>query len=401
MLADGTVRAWGFLRVSGTQNVRTPTPVVRAGLSGITAVVGGVGETMFALAPGGVVWEWGPNPAGALDRIVPSPVDAAGSVTQVAADGSGAVALTSTGVVQDWGTNGSGQLGNGTTSGELTSPTVVPLPSIAVAVAGSRQDPATRFAVMSDGTVMAWGDNSFGTLGVNSASVSTPQAVPGLTHVVAMAAGGSQAYALNSLGQVYAWGANGSGQLGDGSFTNRATPQPVVGLTDIVAIAAGLNTGYALSSEGVVYAWGGNGEGELGNNDDPDDPTDLALPVQVGSLGTTVAIGAGDFNGYAIQSDGTVRSWGQAGNGQLGNGNFSDSWVAAPVTGLTGVTAVTASNGNGYALTGDGRVFAWGNNSHGQVGDHTTVFRPLPVQVSGLTGVFDLSAAGATAFAVH
>src|SRR4026207_2437760 len=91
--------------------------------------------------------------------------------------------------------------------------------------------PGTRFtkiavggehnlALKSDGTVVAWGFNTWG-------ETTVPV---GLTGVVAVAAGGGHSLALKSDGTVVAWGFNTWGE----------TTVPV-GLTGVVAIAAGFS----------------------------------------------------------------------------------------------------------------------------------------------------------------
>ncbi|MEX2237779.1 MAG: hypothetical protein WEB00_09620, partial [Dehalococcoidia bacterium] len=103
---------------------------------------------------------------------------------------------------------------------------------------------AHSLARLSNGTVRAWGDDQNGQLG-NSAAFdddsATPVAVSGLSGVMAIAAGGFHSLALLSDGSVRAWGFDGSGQLGDGGTnTNQPTPVAVSGLSGVAAIAAGL-----------------------------------------------------------------------------------------------------------------------------------------------------------------
>jgi alpha-tubulin suppressor-like RCC1 family protein len=57
------------------------------------------------------------------------------------------------------------------------------------------------------------------------------------------------------------------------------------------------------------------------------------------------------FSGYALRGDGTVWSWGQGGNGELGNGHTAGSAVPVPVSVLHGVFGIASGAGTGYALT--------------------------------------------------
>ena len=89
--------------------------------------------------------------------------------------------------------------------------------------------------------------------------------VPGLTDIVAVAAGDSHSLALTGAGAVWAWGANTNGQLGDGTTTAHATPAAVPGLPPIVGIAAGGSHSLAVAADGTLWAWGGNNQGQLGD----------------------------------------------------------------------------------------------------------------------------------------
>src|ERR1041385_6945783 len=94
-------------------------------------------------------------------------------------------------------------------------------------------------ASAADTEVRAWGDNSTGQLGtgMTGGGATAPVAVTGLTDVIDVAAGQGFSMALLSDGTVRAWGYNGFGQLGDGTTTNRPSPVVVNGLTGVKAIA--------------------------------------------------------------------------------------------------------------------------------------------------------------------
>jgi alpha-tubulin suppressor-like RCC1 family protein len=235
--------------------------------------------------------------------------------------------------------------------------------------------------VKSDGTAWAWGYNSNGQLGDGTTtSQATPVQVSGLSGVTAVSAGeDSYSLALLSDGTVWAWGSNSNGQLGDGTTTNRSTPVPVSGLSGVTvtAVAAGWGYSLALASDGTVWAWGKNNEGQIGDGT----TTNRATPVQVGGLSgiTVTALASAYESSFALTSDGTAWAWGYNSNGQLGDGTTTNRATPVQVSGLSGVTALAAGDRHALALKWDGTLWAWGENNEGQLGDGTTTDRHTPV----------------------
>lgn len=257
-------------------------------------------------------------------------------------------------------------------------------------------------ALKNDGTVFAWGLNTYGQLGDGTYTnrktpvpVRAPEItavtkpVRGLTGITAISARGYRTVALRNDGTVWAWGYNVGGELGDGTNTNRNTPVQVRDLTGITAISAGELHTLALKNDGTVWAWGKNYYGQFGDGT----TTNSNTPVQISGLTDVRTISAGAFNTIALKNDGTVWAWGLNSSGQLGNGTMTDSSVPVQVSDLTGITATSAGFvSHAVALKNDGTVWTWGSNSFGQLGDGTTTDRNIPVQVSDLTDVMAISA---------
>ena len=187
-------------------------------------------------------------------------------------------------------------------------------------------------ALQSDGTVIAWGDNSNG-----------QTAVPGgLNGVIAIAAGATHSVALTSTGMVVAWGDNFNGQ----------TTVPAAALSGVTAIAAGHFFTVALKSDGSVLVWGSNFSGQT--------------TVPAAALSGVKAIAAGNSHVVALKTNATVVAWGSNSNGQTN----------VPV-GLSGITAIAAGASHTLALKNDTTVAVWGNNQFGQVaGGLTTPISP-------------------------
>lgn len=291
-----------------------------------------------------------------------------------------------------WGFNADGQLGNGTTT-NTDSPTTVPG---VIKIKSVSTGDAFSLALLKDGTVRAWGLGIQGELGNGTMSTSfTPVTVSGLTGVAAVSAGGGSSYASLALlktGTVEAWGYNGYGQLGDGTFNSNDVPGIVPLGAGVKQIAVGGSHDLALMADGTVASWGRNGNGELGYGT-VTNPTDT--PVVIPGLSGVKAIAAGIDSSYALLKNGTVMSWGDNSEGELGDGNATgDSSVPVPVPGLTKVKALTAGGYHVLALLKDGTAVGWGSDSSGELGDGNTGGQPqaTPVAVSGLTGIKALSA---------
>jgi hypothetical protein len=174
--------------------------------------------------------------------------------------------------------------------------------------------PAYGLLLRSNGTVIAWGDNSSGQTNVP----------PGLTSVAAIAAGANHCLALRSNGTVAAWGLNNFGQA--------SVPASV---TNAIAIAAGTYHSLALRSNGTVVVWGGN-QSAVTN-----------LPA---GLNGVTAISAGDSHSLALRSNGTLAAWGDNGSGQT---NLPAS------LGLTNIMRIAAGYHHNLAVRSNGTVVAW------------------------------------------
>jgi alpha-tubulin suppressor-like RCC1 family protein len=280
-------------------------------------------------------------------------------------------------------------------------------------IAGISAGGYAGYAALRDGHVWAWGDNLEHQLGRRARPVpfrTTPIAVPGLAHVVAVAGGANTAYALKRGGTVWAWGDDSEHELGDSGESPRHSPVRVGTPSGVVAIAAGMFAAYALRRDGTVWAWGENAVGQLGTSG-----SDAArgTPRRVQGLTGIVAIAAGAGDGYALARDGTVWAWGDGSLGQLGAAACTAARAAAApahcpaaglpvkVKGLYGVAAIAAGANTGYALRRDGSVWAWGDGSFGALGPGAR--RPAarsPVRVSGLSRAHVIAAGSASGYAV-
>jgi alpha-tubulin suppressor-like RCC1 family protein len=218
-------------------------------------------------------------------------------------------------------------------------------------------------ARLSDGTVLAWGSNGAGQLGTGSLGgpescgeagpcSRIPVAVSGLKEVTGLAAAAQTAYALLKDGTVVAWGADEAGQLGDGKTKASAAPARVCAIGTVKAcpehlggvtrIAAGRAHGYALLANGSVASWGSNVDGELGAGL-PESPQSCEVekgraigcsryPVLVKGLSGVRAIAqSASFGALVELQDGRLETWGSDESGVLGDGGTGSTETPTPV----------------------------------------------------------------------
>jgi alpha-tubulin suppressor-like RCC1 family protein len=248
LLSNGTVMAWGDNEAGQLGNgsvVSSEVPVPVKGLTGVKEIAAG-GSHSLALLANGTVMAWGANELGQLGNgtikssNVPVAVKGLTGATAISAGGEFSLALVGKGAVEAWGSDEAGQLGN-TTIEEPSSSLPVPVGTLTgvTAIAAGAQH---GLALLGGGTVMAWGEDNYGELGngVIKAHELTPVAVSGLTGVTAISAGGQDSVALMSGGSMMAWGVNRWGALGDGvTGSPSAVPVPVSGIDKVASVSAG------------------------------------------------------------------------------------------------------------------------------------------------------------------
>ena len=180
--------------------------------------------------------------------------------------------------------------------------------------------------------------------------------------------------ALKNNGTVWAFGKNTYGQLGNGKNLDSTTPVQVKKslkstLTDIASVSTGGGRvmyddfSVAVSKKGEVYAWGYNEYGQLGNGKTKS--TKYAIKVDFSKdMNKGIAkVSAGLGHTLALEKDGTVWAWGLNGFGQLGNGNLDNSSKPVKVIGLTDVVDVCAGSHISLAVKKDGSLWMWGATS--------------------------------------
>ncbi len=175
-------------------------------------------------------------------------------------------------------------------------------------------------ALREDGTLAAWGDNTYGQTTIPSSA----------TNVAGIAAGDKHSLAWRMDGTAISWGFNDTGQ----------TTLPGSLGTNVIQLSGGLCHSLALLCDGSVVAWGNNTCGQIN------------IPASAINI---VSLAAGPSHNLALRKDGIVVAWGDP-----------DQDATVVPAGLSNVFSVAAGYNFSLALKNDGTVVGWGENANGQ-----------------------------------
>jgi len=333
------------------------------------------------------LWVWGNATVGQLgtnnttNRSTPvTTSDGGANWKQVTCGRNYTAAVKTDGTLWTWGNNSYGQLGiNNITSRSTPVTTFLGGINWKQVSGGSFTNHIT--AIKTDGTLWTWGRNDQGQLGDNTTTNrNTPVTTfAGGTNWKQVACGQQHTAAVKTDGTLWSWGNNGNGQLGDNtSGINRITPVTTfAGGTNWKQVSAGNNYAAAIKTDGTLWTWGNNDNRQLGDNT----TTQKLTPVTTFAGGTNwKQVSSGTLHTAAVKTDGTLWSWGRNTLGQLGVNNITA--ISTPVTTFVGGINWKQVSCGGYytsSIKTDGTLWVWGSNTSGQVGDNTSITKSIPV----------------------
>ena len=382
---DGTLWSWGNGKtetnllgylISTTTPTVISSPIQVGSIS--TATKLGVGASVGAYFAGTDLFTWGGFPQNGLNKIgtysSPVQVGASNFWKSIEFGRYGALALSTDGDIYAWGGNNiSGQMG--TTNWVQSNPVQISGISNVASISFTAFSCA---AVTASGKLYTWGSASSGQLGnsTTTPNLSSVTQVGALTNWSKAVGGNNYYLSVKTDGTLWTWGSNGSGQLGDGTVVSKSSPIQVGALTSWKSVSTGsTGTSAAITVSGSLWTWGDGSSGILGTGS----TASQSSPVQVGALAVWSNVSLGLNHALAVRTDGTLWSWGKNNLGQLGDGTTADKSSPVQIGALTNWKSVAAGSSNSLAVTTAGEFYAWGNSLL------LPSNRSSPVQVGALT----------------
>ncbi len=243
-------------------------------------------------------------------------------------------------------------------------------------------------AIKNNGTLWAWGSESFGACGTGSEGNGVPilPTQVGVDNWISVASDSSSSLGIKSDGTLWAWGSNNSGQIGIGSTLqyNQLTLLQIGTDTNWQKVFSGVATCFAIKTDGSLWSWGSTGVGgKLGYSAVNINVTRLS-PHIVNTDTNWTAIAIDSDMAIGLKNDGTLWGWGSSEDGQFGNGTIDFTAISIPTQIGTDSDwkQISMSYGSCVALKNNGTRWGWGlNTTQYLLGDGTTQDRLVPTQL--------------------
>jgi len=244
-----------------------------------------------------------------------------------------------------------------------------------------------RISVKEDACdIYTWGASVKGTLGHGEQTEELiPRVIESLLgrDIRYVACGTDHTLALSAIGELFSWGSGRGGKLGFGNIQDRFTPLKVGILEEkqITAISCSELHSALVTAEGEAYTFGRTGPrlgySVVGRKQAEPRKVELLSNYQI----TNVSCGW-EYT-IVLTSNGQLLSFGVNESGQLGHGDYKESYEPQLIDKLKDIKIREISCGSQHAgvVTVNGDVWIWGANDYGQLGTGDTETRNLPYEL--------------------
>jgi alpha-tubulin suppressor-like RCC1 family protein len=240
------------------------------------------------------------------------------------------------------------------------------------------------YALDDAGDVWAWGDNTWGQLGLNNTDRrNRADRITAIGSAVAEVIVGycgnaskDSVFFRTTGGALWAAGANSSGQLGQGNKTQLNIATVITGLSSLAGASLSNSDtkchAFAWDTSGALWGWGYNGHGQLGDGT----TNEQLMPTALSPTGVDVALSVSSYQSNRSHSycaaGAVIKSCGYNGYYHLGDTTDTQrtSWVTATYGGVNDIVAFESLGVYGCVIARDdaGNLYSCGRNTKGQLG---------------------------------
>ncbi len=262
----------------------------------------------------------------------------------------------------------------------------------------------SNYVIDDNGELWAWGDNSFGQLGIGSlVNTYEPVKVKTDRKFVEVSSSSYACYAIDTENKLWAWGRNDGGQLGNGTTAQSTVPTEVIKIKGVSKISMKSNHAYALDLDGHIWVWGDFGD------INPNTFAKLVhpIPTLVQSDAEFIDIDAGGDHVLALDKDGYIWSFGKNDRGQLGNGTtvterveFKTQYTPKMIDADIRFSQIGAGLIHSLAVDIDGNLWAWGSAVNGQLGDVSADIQKKPIKINIDIPIVKVYAEGSSSYVI-
>lgn len=296
-----------------------------------------------------------------------------------------------------WGYGSGGALGNGNTTNQDAPVAVNTAGVLAGKTITKVATSSGNSCALAEGDIFCWGNGAGGGLGNGTTTTSTVPVAVTMSgalagkEVIDITVGNNGGCAIADDNRAYCWGENSTGKLGNNTTTDSSVPVAVdtSGVLSGPVSAISMKSNTCALSNGAVYCWGYNANGQLGNGNTTNSPVPFAVNTAGVLSGRTIEkVAVGAYHVLVLADDGRVYVWGHAPYG-LGSGVTSSTTpTAVTVAGVLAgknVTSIAAGGYNSCVIADDNAIYCWGQGTSGQLGNNNNVSSGSPVAVD-MTG---------------
>ena len=238
-------------------------------------------------------------------------------------------------------------------------------------------------ALKKNGTILTWGDNTYGKLGRGNISSSYyPTEISYSAEWKFLSCGPEHTLAIKKDGTLWSWGRNDFGQLGNGTISNSNIPV-LIDSDQWMFASAGKRFSCAIKTDGTLWSWGDNTRGQLGNGLPG---VNAIIPAQVGAstdwrkIYASCQTGSDGFS-VGILNNGNIWGFGSNDNYQLGLDDTTDRYNPTFITSGSW-NVLSAGSSHCLAISSSGELFGWGYNLYNPLGESSGATITVPTKNS-------------------